>query len=114
MIINFKSNRVFLLDIFKTFIIPVFSGICFIVWLFFLFQQPILVFPTIFLIFIVMYIFSGSVFGGMTVAFAVSAGIFAIATTEPFNKILLICEILWLILVFIEIEKYRQRWIAEK
>ena len=114
MIINFKSNRVFLLDIFKTFIIPVFSGICFIVWLFFLFQYPILVFPTIFLIFIIMYIFSGSVFGGMSVAFAVSAGIFAIATTEPFNKILLICEILWLIIVFIEIEKYRQKWIAEK
>ena len=114
MILNLKKNRVFLIDIFKTVIIPVFSGICFIVWLFFLFQYPILVFPTIFLIFIIMYIFSGSVFGGVLLAFAVSAGVFTIATTDGFNKILLIFEILWIILVFILIEKYRQLWISEK
>ena len=114
MIINLKKNRVFLIDIVKTVIIPVFAGIFFIVWLFFLFQHPIFVFPAVFFIFIIMYIFSGSVFGGVSVAFAVSAGVFAIATTEPFNKILLICEILWLIVVFIKIEKYRQLWISEK
>ena len=114
MILNLKKNRVFLIDIFKTVIIPVFAGIFFIVWLFFLFQYPIFVFPAVFFIFIIMYIFSGSVFGGVSVAFAVSAGVFAIATTEPFNKILLICEILWLIIVFIKIEKYRQLWISEK
>lgn len=114
MILNLKKNRVFLIDIIKTVIIPVFAGIFFIVWLFFLFQYPIFVFPAIFFIFIIMYIFSGSVFGGVSIAFAVSAGIFAIATTEPFNKILLICEILWLIIVFIKIEKYRQLWISEK
>lgn len=112
--LNLKKNRVFLIDIFKTVIIPVFAGIFFIVWLFFLFQQPIFVFPAIFFIFIIMYIFSGSVFGGVSVAFAVSAGIFAIATTEFFNKILLILEIIWLILVFIKIERYRQLWISEK
>ncbi len=114
MIINLKKNRVFFIDIFKTVIIPVFAGIFFIVWLFFLFQYPIFVFPAVFFIFIIMYIFSGSVFGGVSVAFSVSAGVFAIATTEPFNKILLICEILWLIIVFIKIEKYRQLWISEK
>ncbi len=114
MILNLKKNRVFLLDIFKTFIIPVFSGVCFIVWSFFLFQYPILVFPTIFLIFIIMYIFSGNVFGGALLAFAVSAGIFTIATTETFNKFLLIFEILWIISVFVLIEKYRQLWISEK
>lgn len=112
--LNLKKNRVFLIDIFKTVIIPVFAGIFFIVWLFFLFQQPIFIFPAIFFIFIIMYIFSGSVFGGVSVAFAVSAGIFAIATTEFFNKILLILEIIWLILVFIKIERYRQLWISEK
>ena len=114
MLINLKKNRVFLIDIVKTVIIPVFAGIFFIVWLFFLFQYPILVFPAIFFIFIIMYIFSGSVFGGVSVAFAVSAGVFAIATTEPFNKFLLTCEILWLIIVFIKTEKYRQIWISEK
>ena len=114
MILNFKKNRIFIVDIFKTVIIPVLSGIGFIFWLFFLFQYPILVFPTILLIFIIMYMFSGSVFGGVLLAFAVSAGVFTIATTNPFNKILLIFEILWIILVFILIEKYRQIWIAEK
>ncbi len=111
---SFKKNRVFFLDIFKTVIIPVFSGICFIIWVFFLFQYPILVFPIIFLVFLIMYIFSGSVFGGVLLAFAVSAGVFTIATTGTFNKFLLIFEILWIIVVFISIEKYRQLWISEK
>ena len=115
MILNFKKNRVFFIDIFKTVLIPVFSGICFIIWLFFLFQYPVLVFPTIFFVFIIMYIFSGSVFGGVLLAFAVSAGVFTIAaTTGTLNKILLILEILWIILVFFKIEKYRQLWISEK
>ena len=114
MILNFKKNRVFFIDIFKTVIIPVFSGVCFIIWLFFLFQYPILVFPTIFFVFIIMYIFSGNVFGGVLLAFAVSAGVFTIATTDTFNKILLILEILWIIIVFLRIEKYRQLWISEK
>ena len=114
MILNFKKNRVFLLDIVKTIIIPVFSGICFIIWIFFLFQYPILVFPIIFLVSLIMYIFSGSVFGGVLLAFAVSAGVFTIATTGTFNKFLLIFEILWIIVVFILIEKYRQLWISEK
>ncbi|MCR4663195.1 MAG: GGDEF domain-containing protein [Endomicrobiaceae bacterium] len=61
-----------------------------------------------------MYIFSGNVFGGALLAFAVSAGIFTIATTETFNKFLLIFEILWIISVFVLIEKYRQLWISEK
>ncbi len=102
------------MDIVKTVIIPVFSGICFIIWVFFLFQYPILVFPIIFLVFLIMYIFSGSVFGGVLLAFAVSAGVFTIATTGTFNKFLLIFEILWIIVVFISIEKYRQLWISEK
>jgi len=103
------------LDIVKTVIIPVFSGICFIVWFFFLFQYPILIFPTIFLVFLIMYMFSGSVFGGVLLAFAVSAGVFSIATTTgTLNKFLLIFENLWIILVFILIEKYRQLWISEK
>ena len=114
MMINLKKNRVFILDIFKTVLIPVLSGICFIIWLFFLFQYPILVFPSIFIVFTVMYIFSGNVFGGVLIAFAVSAGVFTIATTGTMNKILLIIEILWIIFAFLEIEKYRQLWISEK
>ncbi|MBQ4178671.1 MAG: sensor domain-containing diguanylate cyclase [Elusimicrobia bacterium] len=61
-----------------------------------------------------MYIFSGSVFGGVLLAFAISAGIFTIATTGTINKFLLVIEILWIILVFSRIEKYRQLWISEK
>jgi len=61
-----------------------------------------------------MYVFSGSVFGGVLLAFAVSAGIFTIATTGTIDKFLLIFEILWIILVFYRIEKYRQLWISEK
>jgi len=114
MMLNFKKNRVFFIDILKTVVIPILSGICFIIWLFFLFQYPILVFPTIFLVFIIMYIFSGSVFGGVLLAFAISAGIFTIATTGTINKFLLVIEILWIILVFSRIEKYRQLWISEK
>ena len=114
MMLNFKKNRVFFIDILKTVVIPILSCICFIIWLFFLFQYPILVFPTIFLVFIIMYIFSGSVFGGVLLAFAISAGIFTIATTGTINKFLLVIEILWIILVFSRIEKYRQLWISEK
>ena len=105
MMLNFKKNRVFFIDILKTVVIPILSGICFIIWLFFLFQYPILVFPTIFLVFIIMYIFSGSVFGGVLLAFAISAGIFTIATTGTINKFLLVIEILWIILVFSRMDK---------
>lgn len=114
MILNLKKNRILFIDILKTVIIPVFSGICFIFWILFLFQHPILVFPTIFFIFIIMYLFSGSVFGGVLLAFAVSAGIFAIATVDDFDRVLLILEILWIIIVFIRFESYRKLWISEK
>ncbi len=115
MLINFNKNRVFFIDIFKTVVIPILSGICFIFWLFFLFQYPLFVFPTIFFIFIIMYFVSGSVFGGVLLAFSVSAGIFAIpAIQQTSNKFLLILEIIWIIIVFFRIEKYRQLWISEK
>ena len=114
MMINLKKNRVFLLDIFKTVFIPVLSGICFIIWIFFLFQYPILVFPSIFFVFMIMYIFSGNVFGGVLIAFAVSAGVFTISMTGTINKILLVVEILWIIFVFYKLDKYRQIWISEK
>ena len=85
---NLKNK--FFIDIFKTIIIPIISGLFFIVWIYYLFQQPIEIFPIAFLIFIPIYIISGSVFGGIFITFAVAAALFTIAITS--NKFLLIYE----------------------
>lgn len=107
---NLKNK--FFIDIFKTIIVPIISGIFFIIWIYYLFQYPIEVFPISFLIFIPIYIISGSVFGGIFITFAVAAALFTIAITS--NKFLLIYEILWIILVFIFIEKHRKQVIFSK
>jgi len=102
---NLKNK--FFIDIFKTIIIPIISGLFFIVWIYYLFQQPIEIFPIAFLIFIPIYIISGSVFGGIFITFAVAAALFTIAITS--NKFLLIYEIIWIILVFYFMEKHRKQ-----
>lgn len=107
---NLKNK--FFIDIFKTIIVPIISGIFFIIWIYYLFQYPIEVFPISFLIFIPIYVISGSVFGGIFITFAVAAALFTIAITS--NKFLLIYEILWIILVFIFIEKHRKQVIFSK
>ena len=107
---NLKNK--FFIDIFKTIIVPIISGIFFIIWIYYLFQYPIEVFPISFLIFIPIYIISGSVFGGIFITFAVAAALFTIAITT--NKFLLIYEILWIILVFVFIEKHRKQVIFSK
>lgn len=108
--INLKNK--FFIDIFKTIIVPIISGIFFIVWIYYLFQYPIEVFPISFLIFIPIYIISGSVFGGIFITFAVAAAIFTLAITS--NKFLLIYEILWIILVFFFMEKHRKQVLFSK
>lgn len=113
--LNLRSNRLFFIDIFKTIVIPIFAGICFIGWLLYLFQYPIIAFPAIFIVFVIMYLVSGYIFGGIFLAFVASAGIFTIASTTGLeNKFLLITEIVWIIILFIRIEHYRALWIADR
>ena len=103
--INLKNK--FFVDIFKTIIVPVITGILFIVWIYYLFQYPIEVFPIAFFIFIPIYFISGNVFGGIFITFTVAAALFTIAITD--NVLLLIYEIIWIILVFVTMEKHRYK-----
>ena len=93
MALNFKSNKSFFIDITKTVILPVFTGIFFVIWIFYLFQNPVTVFPIIFILFVFIYVFSGHVFGGVLIAFAISAVFFTVAiTTITYEKMLLLFE----------------------
>lgn len=113
--INFKTNKKFFIDIFKTIILPIFAGICFVIWIFYLFQYPIITFPIIFLVFLTIYLLSGPVFGGVLLAFAISAGFFTIAIiNDTYDKIMLIYEMIWIVFVFFKIEHYRSSWISSK
>ena len=107
---NLQSK--FFIDIFKTIIVPVITGILFIVWIYYLFQYPIEFFPISFLIFIPIYLISGSVFGGVFITFAVAAALFTMATTS--NVMLLFYEVIWIILSFTIIEKHRNKLVLSQ
>lgn len=113
--IDIESYKRFFIDILTTIILPVFGGICFIIWIFYFFQYPVITFPTIFVIFLIIYFLSGPVFGGVLLAFAVSAGLFAIAIVDnSYDKIMLIYEIVWMIFVFFRLEHHRNIYISLK
>lgn len=115
MALNFKNNKNFFIDLTKTIILPVLTGIFFVIWIFYLFQNPVTVFPAIFILFVFIYIFSGHVFGGVLVAFAISAVFFTVAiTTVTYEKVLLLFEATWLVFVFVRLERYRTLWLSSK
>lgn len=110
---NQKSNKNFFIEITKSIIVPVIASVCFIVWMFFLFKYPIIAFPVIFVIFAFVYILSGYVFGIVLLTFAVPVAFFVI-TPDTHDNILMICETVWLVFVFLRLEYYRNLWMASK
>lgn len=113
--IDIESYKRFFIDLLTTIILPVFGGICFVIWIFYFFQYPVITFPTIFVIFLIIYFLSGPVFGGVLLAFAVSAGLFAIAIVDnSYDKIMLIYEIGWMIFVFFRLEHHRNIYLSLK
>lgn len=108
-LIEQKQN---LTDIFKTIIVPLLVGICFIAWLTYLFKSPVIMFPSIIILFFIIYFISGYVFGGILLSFAVAATMFSIFFADTvYMQILLLCEIAWIILVFFTVEYHRNRYI---
>lgn len=111
-IIEQKQN---LIDIFKTIIVPLLVGICFIAWLIYLFKSPVIMFPSVLILFFIIYFISGYIFGGILLSFAVSAAMFSIFFAETtYMQILLLFEIIWIILVFFTVEYHRIRYITIK
>lgn len=113
--IDIEAYKRFFADIITTIVLPIIGGICFVIWIFYFFQYPVITFPAIFIIFLIIYFLSGPVFGGVLLAFIISAGIFAIAIIDnPYYKIMLIYEIVWIIFVFFRIEHHRNIYVASK
>ncbi|GAB1401562.1 hypothetical protein MASR1M68_04730 [Elusimicrobiota bacterium] len=111
-IIEQKQNFI---DIFKTIIVPLLVGICFIAWLIYLFKSPVIMFPSVLILFFIIYFISGYIFGGILLSFAVSAAMFSIFFAETtYMQILLLFEIIWIILVFFTVEYHRIRYITIK
>ncbi|MDD4165473.1 MAG: sensor domain-containing diguanylate cyclase [Endomicrobiaceae bacterium] len=111
-IIEQKQN---LEDIFKTILVPLLVGICFIAWLIYLFKSPVIMFPSVLILFFIIYFISGYIFGGVLLSFAVSAAMFSIFFADTiYMQILLLCEIIWIILVFFTVEYHRNRYITSK
>ncbi len=111
--INQKNNKNFFIDISRSIIVPVVAAVCFIIWAFYLFKYPIITFPVIFIIFTFVYVLSGYVFGIVLLTFAIPVAFFVI-TPDTTDNLLLICETIWLLFVFLRLEHYRGLWTASK
>lgn len=111
--INQKNSKNFFIDITRTIIVPVIAAVCFVIWVFYLFKYPIVTFPVIFVIFTFVYVLSGYVFGIVLLTFAIPVAFFVI-TPDTTDNLLLICETVWLIFVFLRLEHYRGLWAASK
>ncbi len=113
--INLIKNKTFLIDILQTIILPVIAGVCFIIWVIYLFQYPVIVFPAILIILFLVYFISGYLFGGIFLAFIISFGLFTLAVaSNTYFKIFLICEIAWISFTFYKLEYHRNEWVNSK
>ncbi|MBQ3834215.1 MAG: diguanylate cyclase [Elusimicrobia bacterium] len=111
--ISQKNNKNFLIDITRSLIVPLIAASCFIIWVFYLFKYPIITFPVIFVIFTFVYVLSGYVYGIVLLTFAIPVAFFVI-TPDTTDNLLLICETVWLIFVFLRLEHYRGLWVSSK
>ncbi|MDR3112047.1 MAG: sensor domain-containing diguanylate cyclase [Elusimicrobiota bacterium] len=113
-IIKTLKNKQFI-DIISTLILPLLCGFFFIVWFFCLIKYPVLVFPSISIPIIVLYYFSGNVYGGIFAAFAVAAGFLNILfVTKKNDSIALACECIATVWLFIILEAYRSKYVGLK
>ncbi len=108
-----KNSKNFLIDITRSLIVPLIAAVCFVIWVFYLFKYPIITFPVIFVIFTFVYVLSGYVYGIVLLTFAIPVAFFVI-TPDTTDNLLLICETIWLIFIFLRLEHYRGLWVASK
>ena len=114
-IIKKESSNIFFDDLLRTVVLPFLSGICFIIWLFYLCKYPVEIFPVILLILLAVYFLSGYLFGGVFFAFIVSVGLISFLFVDnPETFALLTAEILWIIVIFVLINNLRNRYIEHK
>jgi diguanylate cyclase (GGDEF)-like protein len=109
-----KKNKGFK-DIVSTTILPIFAGISFIFWIFKLINHPVLAFPIIAIPIIILYYFSGNIYGGIFTVFAVVCAILNLSFIElPNGHILVIIECTALICLFLILEMFRNRYLLLK
>ncbi|WP_413853150.1 GAF domain-containing protein, partial [Candidatus Ruminimicrobium bovinum] len=114
-IIKKESSNIFFDDLLKTVVLPLLSGICFIIWLFYFCKYPIEIFPTIFVIFLAVYFLSDYILGGIFFAFIISVGLVSFLFIRDYETItLLSAEILLLTALFILINYSRTKYIEHK
>lgn len=104
-----------LLDILSTVGLPVISGALFIVWIINFLSNPVVTFPTIAILVLALYYFSGNVYGGLLMLFSVIAGLFGLIFIDnAYDVYLVLLECLWLILLFFVLEIYKDSYISVK
>ncbi len=104
-----------LYDIFGTVGLPVISGALFIAWVVNFLENPVLTFPLISILVLALYYFSGPVYSGLLMVFAVITALFGIIFVDnPFWSYLVIIESVWLICFYCVLEMYRDSYLSVK
>jgi glucose-6-phosphate-specific signal transduction histidine kinase len=102
-----------IIDIIYDSLLPIASGVFFIVWAVNLLKHPVMYFPIIALPIIVLYYFTGSVFSGILTSIAVVVGILeSLFFIEMKSEIyMLLFECLAILGVYLVLELYRKRYV---
>jgi len=114
-IIKKESSNLLFDDLLRTVILPLLSGICFIIWLFYFCKSPVEIFPTILIIFLAVYFLSGYVFGGVFLSFILGAGFFSFLFVKDIYTIaIIIFEMFWIVSIFLFINNSRSKYVNHK
>jgi len=114
-IIKKEPSNLLFDDLLRTVILPLLSGICFIIWLFYFCKSPVEIFPTILIIFLAVYFLSGYVFGGVFISFILGAGLFSfLFVKDIYTFSLILFEMFWILAIFLFIDRSRSKYVNHK
>lgn len=105
------NNRKVVKEIIQVVILPVASALGYFAWVYRLLvaqPPPVLVFPLSVTILLILYFFSGPVYGGVALGFISVIGFLSIVLTPGGDRFIFIFETLWLWGMFIMLQRYRR------
>ena len=98
--------------------VPLFCVLLFVLWLYLLIKPvfpPLLIFPLSSLILIILYFFSGSVYGGIMLGVLSLMGFMNVALTKASSeRLMFLAQIAWLWSLFLLLERFQQAYFSEQ
>jgi diguanylate cyclase (GGDEF)-like protein len=111
-----EIKRKALKEIVQSILLPVVSALGYFLWVYSLIASgppKILIFPLSGIIFIVLYFFSGHVYGGVSLGFLSVVGFLSIViTSSGSDRVIFFVETLWLWGLFLVLEQYRRSYVT--